>query len=111
MACATGFKLDLPAQPEMGQQVRLIDVYRLEKQRISGKIRCIAIRPNEPTDVLVTIDSRLVESQGFSREVLGFPVEDLSCPHCSEVALKYYFEDPDTCPSCGNHSLRRGVIW
>lgn len=111
MNCATGFKLQMPPEPAAGKQAQLIDGFRLEKQRVDGKIRVTALRPNQPTGVFVTIDSRLFESHGMTREVLGFPVEDLACPHCFQAALKSYFDDPDTCPSCGNRSLHRGVIW
>jgi hypothetical protein len=111
MRCATGYGVEIPAEPTAGQRARLMKRYRLEMTRVNGKIHCKANKTNEPTDVFVTMDCRTFESHGFSKEVLGFPVEALSCPHCSEAALKFYLDDPDTCPSCGAVALHKYVIW
>ena len=118
MACATGYGLEVPRGAKAVDRARLIKRFRLESTRIDGKIRCKMHTEIEPTDSFVPIDSRSLELDvviddipDLPNQVLGFPVEGIPCPHCSETALKFYFDDPDTCPSCGADALRKSLIW
>ena len=112
MNCDTGYAIQMPPEiVEEQQHARLIKIYRMETERIKSKIRCKMHNLNQLTEVVVPFETETTENYGHKIETYRFLMDNLQCPDCSEQMLKYDFDEPDTCPSCGKNALSKSLIW
>jgi len=111
MACGTGFCLDLPPEVVTGGVAGLIRIYRMDTERVGGKIRCSADTTRQTTEAKVPITVRDVVRYGFKTQETHFEMTDVPCPFCSARQMVYEVQDGDRCPCCNKGGLSKALIW
>jgi len=123
--CGVGFDVEWRTDVTAGQLLQLLRIYKMETERLKGKIRVKIHKDKIPTDSFVEVISRktqdvlgigdeifdqLLERDLFESQMLVLDTMGTPCPYCFAQQLKTKLNGDEPCPECNSPTLHRSLV-